>query len=397
MGKPNLFSFKPRKISYVHLDMARGLASLAVVFGHLRNIFFQDYQTVSQSLLGPFVKTVYFLSGFGHQAVMIFFVLSGFFITRSIMNAHQKGCWSWGWYLSQRLTRLWLVLIPALIMTAVWDGFGIRFNPGALQYLGTAESNVTNYLVSGRLNINYFIGNIFFTQTILCPTFGSNSPIWSLANEFWYYVLFPCFWVSLRSSTRFIARCILSSIAALICFFIGTPILFGFSIWLMGSLCYFVTKTKWGHKIFAPKAVRLLTSSIFLIVLAGTRFHLSSFFGSDFAIGIAFSLFMCSICFSHPKIESIYANTAQKLSSISYSLYVTHLPPIVFAAAFLVRTTRWDMNFKNSVFLMFLIIAILGYVLLMYTLFESKTELVREKITRIRLVILSQFTKKHLK
>ncbi len=329
MGKPNLFSFKPRKISYVHLDMARGLASLAVVFGHLRNIFFQDYQTVSQSLLGPFVKTVYFLSGFGHQAVMIFFVLSGFFITRSIMNAHQKGCWSWGWYLSQRLTRLWLVLIPALIMTAVWDGFGIRFNPGALQYLGTAESNVTNYLVSGRLNINYFIGNIFFTQTILCPTFGSNSPIWSLANEFWYYVLFPCFWVSLRSSTRFIARCILSSIAALICFFIGTPILFGFSIWLMGSLCYFVTKTKWGHKIFAPKAVRLLTSSIFLIVwrvLVSTCRRFSALI----SLLVLRSLFLCAQSVSVILRSNQFTRTRHKNCPPFRTLFTLHIYPRLF-------------------------------------------------------------------
>ena len=33
--------------------------------------------------------------------------------------------------------------------------------------------------------------NAFFLQTIVGPTFGSNGPLWSLAYEWWYYVLFP--------------------------------------------------------------------------------------------------------------------------------------------------------------------------------------------------------------
>jgi peptidoglycan/LPS O-acetylase OafA/YrhL len=33
--------------------------------------------------------------------------------------------------------------------------------------------------------------NAFFLQTIAGPTFGSNGPLWSLAYEWWYYVLFP--------------------------------------------------------------------------------------------------------------------------------------------------------------------------------------------------------------
>jgi peptidoglycan/LPS O-acetylase OafA/YrhL len=119
MNIKNQVGLPEQKISYVHLDMARGLAAWAVVFGHLRNIFFQDYQAIASKSSNLIIKTAYFLSGFGHEAVIVFFVLSGFFITRSIMMAEQRGRWSWKWYLSQRLTRLWIVLIPALIMTAV--------------------------------------------------------------------------------------------------------------------------------------------------------------------------------------------------------------------------------------------------------------------------------------
>ena len=36
-----------------------------------------------------------------------------------------------------------------------------------------------------------FLGNLTFFQNIYVPAFGSNGPIWSLANEFWYYIVFP--------------------------------------------------------------------------------------------------------------------------------------------------------------------------------------------------------------
>jgi len=32
--------------------------------------------------------------------------------------------------------------------------------------------------------------NLGFVQTVSVPVYGTNGPLWSLANEFWYYVMF---------------------------------------------------------------------------------------------------------------------------------------------------------------------------------------------------------------
>ena len=42
-----------------------------------------------------------------------------------------------------------------------------------------------------HLDAATFWGNLVFLQTILVPTYGTNALLWSLANEFWYYMLFP--------------------------------------------------------------------------------------------------------------------------------------------------------------------------------------------------------------
>ena len=60
------------------LDLLRGLSALVVCLGHLRNAILVD----GSDLIHPSItlKAFYFITGFGHQAVMVFFVLSGYFV-----------------------------------------------------------------------------------------------------------------------------------------------------------------------------------------------------------------------------------------------------------------------------------------------------------------------------
>src|SRR5579859_1562974 len=109
--------------SFIHLDMARGLAALAVLLGHLRSFVFVSYGDLPSHT--PLDTLVWLVTGFGHQAVMIFFVLSGFFITRSIVVDDRGRGFSWPIYLTKRLTRLWIVLVPCLMLTVLWDRVGM--------------------------------------------------------------------------------------------------------------------------------------------------------------------------------------------------------------------------------------------------------------------------------
>ena len=73
----------------VHLDALRGLAALAVFVGHLRSLLFVDYYTDSV-VRGSAIEAVYLLTSLGHQAVMVFFVLSGYLISGSIFGALER-------------------------------------------------------------------------------------------------------------------------------------------------------------------------------------------------------------------------------------------------------------------------------------------------------------------
>ena len=57
------------------LDFLRATAALLVLFGHTRDYIFVKGYTIGQPSF--FVKLFYFMTGWQHQAVVIFFVLSG--------------------------------------------------------------------------------------------------------------------------------------------------------------------------------------------------------------------------------------------------------------------------------------------------------------------------------
>ncbi|HEV2644429.1 MAG TPA: acyltransferase family protein [Candidatus Elarobacter sp.] len=83
------------------LDAARTLAALAVVAQHARTYLFVGPKALRDPSRA--VRAFYFLTGFGHEAVMVFFVLSGFLVGGSALSAIERDRWSWSDYLVKRV------------------------------------------------------------------------------------------------------------------------------------------------------------------------------------------------------------------------------------------------------------------------------------------------------
>ena len=107
---------------------------------------------------------------------MMFFALSGYLVGGSALRALGKRRWSWGNYLLNRATRLYVALIPALILTAILDHLA-RTHGG--MNMGYAPQSMKD-----------FWGSVFFLQGISTQPYGSDGPLWSLSYEFWFYILF---------------------------------------------------------------------------------------------------------------------------------------------------------------------------------------------------------------
>jgi peptidoglycan/LPS O-acetylase OafA/YrhL len=328
--------------SSASLDLMRAVAACAVMFGHLRTLFFVDFQHLA-SKSWPF-EVLYFLTGFGHQAVMVFFVLSGFLISTSVIRNHILGEWSWREYAINRATRLYVVLIPGLLLGLLWDTLGSRLSAANGLY-SHALLDLGYAVPLQNLTIANFFGNLFFLQTILCHTFGSNGPLWSLSNEFWYYVLFP---VALGAglawaSRRYPTALLLTGLAIGVCFFMGFALLAGFLIWLAGcTLVLFFSRTRLrsqtGIILIFWFSVSLLGAALF----AARRSWLAAT-ASDLAVGLAFAFFLFAVLQMNAGENSrLYPAVAHKFAGFSYSLYILHFPFLLFLRARLVPPDRWQ-------------------------------------------------------
>jgi peptidoglycan/LPS O-acetylase OafA/YrhL len=105
---------------------------------------------------------------------MSFFVLSGYFIGTSVMESVATQRWSWRTYLVSRLTRLQLVLFPALVLGGLWDRIGMRIHQAAPIYYNPLYKFYIPS-VALRSTVPVFLGNLFFLQSIVSPVFGSNT------------------------------------------------------------------------------------------------------------------------------------------------------------------------------------------------------------------------------
>src|SRR5260370_4948232 len=114
---PISLPWMPRKLSVGasdSLDLSRAVAACAVLIGHLRTLCFVDFRHLSHRSWP--LEALYFFAGFGHQAVIVFFVLSGFLISSTVIRSHVLGRWSWRDYAINRATRLYVVLVPGFLL-----------------------------------------------------------------------------------------------------------------------------------------------------------------------------------------------------------------------------------------------------------------------------------------
>jgi peptidoglycan/LPS O-acetylase OafA/YrhL len=368
------------KRTSVHLDLIRGVSALAVLLYHVRGLFFVDYPFLTtKSLLSI---GLYAISGYGHQAVMIFFVLSGYFIGTSVMESVGKVQWSWRTYLVSRITRLQLVLFPALVLGAVWDRIGMRIPQAAPLYFGGLYKFYVPS-VALRSTVPVFLGNFFFLQSIVSPVFGSNGPLWSLSYEFWYYIVFPALILATATWVGIRLRILYACLALFLLWFIGLQLSFYFLIWLVGALVGRLPRPTRFKSAFP-----VLTWSaglIFVDALAWSRTHrLSPDLLTDYIVAFYFALWLYTLLLgSREDASPVYAYGAKKLAGFSYTLYLTHFPALLLLRGLLNPRGNWQPDPLHLAYAFGIGLVILSFAYWVAEFTEARTARVRNRLLRL--------------
>lgn len=368
--------------------MVRGLAALEVVLYHLRLIFLVSYPAVEQHTL--VVRTSYFLAGMGHQAVMLFFVLSGLLIGPGVIESVTAGKWSWRKYAVNRTTRLCIVLFPVLLMTAALDGVGERL-PGSHVYFIPTPNDLTS--VVQREGLKTMACNALYLQSIYCESYGADPPLWSLNFEFWYYVLFPLLVWTLAFRTPWGMRIGYAIALAGVSYFVGSYFLRNFPIWLAGvavALWYSrkpgggepnpaePNPRRWvGLRLAVFGAAFLAISAVSIAKGASQFFHIDT----DYLVALPAALFVATLLRADGSLigkepGGIYYRLAHWIAGFSYTLYLLHYPILIFIRAVL-HTERTQPSVSRTMLQACIGVVTVGLCYLFSRLTEAHTAKVR--------------------
>jgi peptidoglycan/LPS O-acetylase OafA/YrhL len=158
-----------------HLDLLRGVAAQMVLVQHALGLCFPDrgYEDY----------------GLGALGVQVFFLLSGFLITHSIVSRARTGSYSLTDFLVSRFARIYTPYIPAILLVALLDWFSSRapgYPYGADYNLGTGIANLAMlqdfplFQILRRLHVP--------EQDWFVKSFGSGRQFWTVSIEWWIYV-----------------------------------------------------------------------------------------------------------------------------------------------------------------------------------------------------------------
>ncbi len=364
-------------VASVLLDSLRGAAALMVCLAHWSYLFFIDYPQVTahrRLLYFPYI-----VCSAGHQAVVIFFVMSGYLVGGHVLRALRTSRWSWHNYLIQRGTRLWVVLVPALIMGGILDLIALHYNISPRLYHGKLTLSIT-YSVANALTWRVFLGNLFFLQTTLTPVFGSNTPLWSLANEFWYYLMFPLGLLAIWGACyTWLQRLGMGLLCIAMLKFVSIGIAKAFPIWLMGVLLTFIPIQK-----TAPWLRWMAAILYFALVLIISRGVIPDRFHPDYCLAFATVAMLWTLLGAEqPAGNQWYVAPSRVMAGFAYTLYLVHAPLMVILTGLHHNEVRWTPDLPHIAEGMGIFVFVVGvsYVVALFT--EFRTTQIRDRLLKM--------------
>lgn len=381
----------------VHLDALRGAAALIVFANHTRALYFPSVLMQAKPALAA-ATSVSSLNlakqegrdpnqtgapghiKFASEAVVIFFVLSGYLVGGSVIRSLRMAQWSWTVYLRKRVIRLWVVLIPAIFIGVTLDYVGRRlFGAGSVYTQPPGMELGIAFGLAGRFHPMVLLGNAFFVESILVPFPGTNVSVWSLVNEFWYYIAFPLAALAFTTKMGWGARLGWALGTCAVLTFVGWDITVLFPIWVFGALASMLPRKL---SLSRAKALSWLFSVVVLGVMVGVRLLPIRLVAAEYLIGAFTSILLWALVQqTQPADEGVYKAVSGFFSRISYTLYLFHLPLAVFLCGLMNSPWHsWSYTPKHVALYVTsdAIVVLLAYGL--WWLFESNTDLIRAKV-----------------
>lgn len=302
-GLPSRFS--------AYLDLVRLSAAAMVVLHHLKH-----------TSAGP-DAVLRFIPAYGHEFVIVFFVLSGYVIAATVDRKRDDGLRD---YALDRAARMYSVVLPTLLVSTLLSLF---------MWLASAPGSGTLQEIFTAAGLNL----IFLAQSWGVNSIPPSNPaFWSLSYEVMYYALFGCLYY-LRGGHR-LAMC------ALVAMLAGPKVLLLLPCWLAGVAAY-----HWRDRLRTSRSVAWFMLMSPVIVMAALsyvhfgasmrvflgqvlgfyyeRLDWSMEFPKDYIGAVLIASHLHAVRRLGLKLPARVGSAAVNGAALTFTLYLLHYPVIV--------------------------------------------------------------------
>jgi peptidoglycan/LPS O-acetylase OafA/YrhL len=295
-------------------DWLRFLAALEVVVTHGRTIMFVEYSQLDQASHNLLTLAWVGVTRQGYEAVMLFFVLSGYLVGGPAFSRALAGTFQPREYALDRFVRIMVPLVPAVALALL-----------AEHWLGRSVS-----MIEG-------LGCVLSLQGVLTGIPYTNPALWSLSYEVWFYILAGAVasLIARLHGSRAISL-VLVVCAALV--FMRLDVIY-LLIWLAGSAAYLLRPAK---------ATRLGIVGAVLLMLIGVAIHQMSLPNSmapgaleghrlgqvtgKVVMATGMAILLAQLSCVQTNAAGLFSRVGASLAGFSYSLYLTHMPLLYMQA-----------------------------------------------------------------
>lgn len=369
------------------LNASRWIAALLVLVGHVKNLILVDYPLVEHQSAD--LKALYFVTGFGHEAVVVFFVISGFLVGGLTLEKWQQKGADIHSFMVARVSRIYTVFIPAVAIGVALDSIGLSLFNASELYTNATQFHTGSIPDSvGGVNLSTVIGNLFMLQTIAVETVGSNGPLWSLANEWWYYCIFACVGFAVYGNGR--PRIALAFMAILLGVVLPIKITLWALIWAMGvAIPVWIKSRLWRPHPALGLGILVLAfafsrQSHGLEIITG-RFAFANQFLKDLALGLCYAAALG--CTSRITIRLPFSRMHHWLAEFSFTTYLFHFPLMLFLVSAGFQLFGWSFKRQPDVsaltYLLAMVMVVFGLCYLISLVTERHTNFVRNWLGKV--------------